>query len=167
MAKVEAAIEGFFQTRLHFFPTETVSACIAKVISSLGGIRIRRTGGLYFVPGKNLEDFEKFCLAAKGPEVVAVRFPLVPTENSYASVLRSVKDIAKERMKAVEESLATLGQSKMRSNGKETRLKECQDVLDLLKDYEEILGVDLAESKDIVAKVEAAVNAHAALEWAL
>ncbi len=167
-ARVEGVIESVFHNRLHFYPTSTVSSCIARVIQRLQGILVRRTGGYYFVPGQHMERFETFAKAINsygGPEVVTVRFPLVPTETSYATVLKSVKNVAKERTLAVETSLRELGTNKQRGNGKESRLKECQDVLDLLKDYEEILGVELSESKEIVAKVEAAVNAHAALEF--
>jgi hypothetical protein len=170
-AKVESVLQSVFDNRCNYFPTATVSACVARVIESLGGIRIRRAGGYYFVPRKGLDDFDDFSKEVanqSGPEIVAVKFPLVPTETSYAAVLKSVKTVAKERLAAIEAGLLELGTDrKMRSNGKESRLKECEDVLSMLKDYEEILGVSLSESKELVAKVETAVHAHAALEWAL
>jgi hypothetical protein len=169
-AQVEAVMQKVFDHRCNYFPTAMVSGCVAKVISALGGILVRQTGGLYFLPEKGLERFDQFAKSVNavsgGPELVMVRFPVVPTETSYAAVMKAVKKIAKDRMKAVEESIHELGSTKkQRANGTATRLKECQDVLDLLNDYSEILGVDLVESKEIVKKVKDAVNAHAALEW--
>jgi hypothetical protein len=167
-AQVESVINKLYQERCGYFPTNMVTDCFNKVVNKLGGIRIKRTGGVFFIPEKEIERFGHFAhlLDGKGNvELVVTRFPLVPTERSYASVLRSVKAIAKEKLRGVEKSLDDLGTRKMRSNGKESRLKECQDVLDMIKDYEEILGVQLPEIRELVSKVEDAVNAHAALEF--
>jgi hypothetical protein len=169
-AQIEAVLQKVFDHRCTYYPTGMVSGCFAKVISALGGILVRRTGGLYFLPGKNLERFSEFAQVINstsgGPELVVVKFPVVPTETSYAAVMKAVKGIAKDRMRAVEASIHDLGDDKkQRANGTASRLKECQEVLDLLNDYSEILGVELVESKEIVKKVTQAVNAHAALEW--
>jgi hypothetical protein len=169
-SQVEAVLQKVFDHRCNYYPTAMVSGCFAKVISTLGGILVRRTGGFYFLPEKGIERFDQFAkhinAIGGGPELVMVKFPVVPTETSYAAVMKAVKQIAKDRMKAVEASIHDLGDDKkQRANGTATRLKECQEVLDLLNDYSEILGVDLVESKEIVKKVKDAVNAHAALEW--
>jgi hypothetical protein len=168
-ADIEAVINKLYQQRCGFYPTNMVTECFNKVVKSLGGILIKKTGGVFFIPEKGIEDFEKFARALDGKgsvELVSVRFPVVPTERSYATVLRSVKSIAKERLRAVEAGLQELGTSKkMRANGRESRLKECHDVLDMIKDYEEILGVDLPEIRGLVTKVEDAINVHSAMEF--
>jgi hypothetical protein len=170
-AEIERVLQSKFEYRMNFYPTATVSACIAKVISDVGGILIRRTGGLYFVPEKGipvLEEFASVVDLSQGakPEIVLCKFPLVPTERSFLTVLKSVKSVAKERLDAVEASLSELGKGrKMRDDGKQSRLDECQEVLEMLELYEEILGVPLDEFKSVAEKVKGAINAHAALEW--
>lgn len=166
-AAIEGAIQKVFETRCGVYPATFVSTALQNVVRGLGGILIKKTGGMFFVPAKGLETFEQLGQELNGSiDLTTCRFPLVPTESSYACVLKSVKNVAKDRLLAVEKSIHELGSSKkMRSNGKESRLKECQEILDLIKDYEEILGVEFKESKELVAKVEQAVHAHAALEW--
>jgi hypothetical protein len=167
-AAIEAAIQKVFEARCGVYPATFVSTALQNLVRGLGGILVKKTGGMFFVPAKGVEVYEQLGKELEGSalELTTIRFPLVPTESSYSCVLKSVKNIARDRLLAVEKSIHELGSSKkMRSNGKESRLKECQEVLDLLKDYEEILGVEFTESKELVAKVEQAVHAHAALEW--
>jgi hypothetical protein len=166
-AAIEAAIQKVFESRCGFYPATFVSTALQNVVRGLGGILVKKTGGMFFVPAKGVESFEELGKELESHlGMTTIRFPLVPTESSYSCVLKSVKNVVKDRMLAVEKSIHELGSSKkMRSNGKESRIKECQEVLDLIKDYEEILGVEFKESKELVAKVEQAVHAHAALEW--
>jgi len=170
--QIEQVLQSVFDSRMRVYPTATVSACIAKVISEVGGILIRRTGGLYFVPEAGIPIVEEFAnivdlTQASSPEIVLCKFPLVPTERSYMTVLKSVKTVTRERLEAVEAGLASLGKDrKMQDRGKQSRLDECQEVLEMLELYEEILGVPLDEFKGLAEKVKNAVNAHAALEWA-
>lgn len=167
-AAVEAALQKVFETRCGVYPATFVSTALQNLVKSVGGILVKRTGGMFFVPAKGVEIFEQLGKKLEGTdlELTTLRFPLVPTESSYGCVLKAVKRVAKDRMFAVEKSINELGSGKkMRSNGKESRLQECQEVLEMLKDYEEILGVEFSESKAVVAKVEQAVHAHAAMEW--
>jgi len=170
--KIEEVLAKNFQNRMEVYPTTMVSTCVSKVISALGGILIKQTGGLFFVPGHSTDKFEAFTQAigscqCQKPQIVMVKFPLVPTESSYTSVLTAVQRVANERLKVVEESMAELGgDKKMRSDGLNSRLEECQSVLDLLDSYENILGTSLEDAKEMARKVRSAVNAHAALAWA-
>jgi hypothetical protein len=168
-AQFEAALNKIYQTRIGYFPTNMVTQCFNKVVQALGGILVKRTGGLYFIPEDGIEKFEQFAnsLDGKGDvELVTVRFPVVPSERSYAMVLRAVTRVAKERLAAVEKSLAELGTEKrQRSNGKESRLNECRDVLEMLKNYEEILGVDMTGLKQMAEKIQKQVDVHDVLDF--
>lgn len=168
--KAEEILSHVFASRSKVFPTEMASACIAKVIQSLGGILVRKTGGNYFVPEKSIEAFEVFATeldASQGskPEIVTYRFPLKANDRSFKSVLRAVQGEARDRLAAVEAELSSLGSKKQRSDGKQGRTDEVHKVSQLLKDYQEILGVSLKEYQDMADKVAAAVSVHNALDW--
>ena len=168
--KAEAALQSVFASRSAIFPTEMVSACISRVIQSLGGILVRRTGGNYFVPGHSIYAFEAFAdeldkAAGSKPEIVTYKFPLVANNRSFKSVLKAVKDQAVDRLMAVEEELYQLGGKKQKSNGKETRMNEVLEVKALLLQYQELLGVNLKEFEEMADKVGNAVAAHNALEF--
>jgi hypothetical protein len=169
-SQAEAVMSSIFASRSTVFPTEMVSACIGRVIESLGGILVRKTGGNYFIPQKGIEDFEKFASAldeANGsrPEIVTYRFPLKAGDRSFRSVLKAVKEQASSRLAEIEGELQSLGTKKQRSNGKESRLNEVEDVKDLISQYQEILGVSLKEMTDMADQVAAAVSIHSALEF--
>jgi hypothetical protein len=168
--KAESALQSVFDARSKVFPTEAVSACISRVIASLGGILVRQTGGVYFVPPHAIERYEEFCKqidSASGskPEMVNCRFALKPTERSFQAVLKAVKEQAVSRLAAVEEELAHLGSKKQRANGKETRLNEVLDVRAMLTQYQEILGVELKEYESMADAVASAISIHSALEF--
>ena len=168
--KAEAALQTVFDSRSTIFPTEMSSGCIARVIESLGGILVRKTGGNYFVPDHSIEAFEVFAEEldkAEGskPEIVTYRFPLKANNRSFKSVLKAVKDQACERLAAVEKELSMLGSKKQRKDGQETRMNEVVEVKALLLQYQEILGVELKEYQDMADKVASAVSIHNALEW--
>ena len=167
-AAIEAVIQKVFEARCGFYPATFVSTALQNVVRGLGGILVKKTGGIFFVPASGVEVYEQLGKELEGAvQLTTIRFPLVPTESSYGCVLRSVTQVAKDRLLAVEKGIHELGSSrKMRTNGKESRLKECEEVLQMLKDYESILGVEFNESKAIVAKVQEAVHVHAAMEWA-
>jgi hypothetical protein len=169
-AKVEAAIQGVFDTRVKWYPTGPTSTCIARVIESLGGILVRKTGGSYFLPEKGIEKFEEFCAALdsskdRAPEMVTYRFPIKPGTRSFKSVLQAVKRNASDRLAEVESGLQELGTKKQRSNGQESRLNECVAVKEMLAVYSEALGVELKDFMDMADKVQSAVAAHNALDW--
>lgn len=168
--KAEAAIQSVFAKRSAIFPTEMASACIARVIQSLGGILVRKTGGIYFVPQRSIEEFEGFVheldsSVGSKPEIVTCRFPIKPGHKSAKSVLKAVKQQASDRLAAVEAELQSLGSKKQRNDGKESRLNEVDAVKAMLDEYQQILGVSLKELTEMADKVASAVSVHSALEW--
>jgi len=169
-SKVEEVLQAVFDSRSAIFPTEMVSACISRVIESLGGILVRKTGGNYFVPDRSIEVFEVFAgeldkASGSKPEIVTYRFPLKANDRSFKSVLKAVKEQATSRLAAVEEELAQLGSKKQRKDGKESRENEVHEVKAMLAQYQEILGVELKDFEAMADKVAAAVSVHNALDW--
>jgi len=165
----ETALNKIYQQRSAFYPTTKVTECFNKVIRALGGILIKRSGGLFFVPESGIDSLEDFARELDGGgsvEMGIVRFPLVPSERSYATVLKSVTKIAKERLSVVEKSIVELGtERKQRANGKESRLQECRDVIELIKDYEEILGTDMSSLRQLAEKIQRQVDVHDVLDF--
>jgi len=168
--KAESALQAVFDSRSQIFPTEMASACIARVIQSLGGILVRKTGGNYFVPGHSIEVFEAFAeeldkASGSKPEIVTYRFPLRANNRSFNSVLKAVKEQAVERLATVEKELSQLGSKRQRKDGQETRMNEVMDVKAMLLQYQEILGVELKSYQEMADKVASAVSIHNALDW--
>lgn len=160
-----------FTSRAKYYPTGMVSTAISRVIESLGGILVRKTGGNYFLPDFCLPTFEAFCdlldEARPGPEIIVYKFNIKPTERSFTQVLNAVKREVEVRLAQVQVGLDNLGLDRLqRSDGKASRLSECSEVLSLVERYESLLGVDLKEYKAMAEQVRGAVDAHAVLEVA-
>ncbi len=167
--KAEDAMSSLYAKRSAYYPTEMTSGTIARVIESLGGILVRQTGGVYFVPPHNVSVFETFCeaLDGSGPEIVNYNFAIQPGKRSFKAVLAAVQRIAREQLLEVEEGLNKLGDKKQRSDGQKSRLDVCVSVKAMLTEYEGILGVSLKEFQDMADDVKAAVSAHTALDFAV
>lgn len=169
-AQIEDRIQKVYENKLNWWPTTQVSSSVARLIESLGGILVRQTGGNYFLPECGLNDFisvaDHIESCQTDLQFVVTKFPLKPNERSFRCVLEAVQRIASERLATVEEGLKDLGSKKQRANGVASRVGECMEVKDLLTRYGSLLGVAFQDLMDAAQKVEDAVAAHAAMDFA-
>lgn len=168
--QIEERIQRVYENKLEWWPTTQVSSAVARLIDSLGGILVRQTGGNYFLPESGLADFTSVADHIESCQTdlkfTITKFPLRPNERSFRCVMESVRKEASERLATVEEGLRDLGSKKQRANGVASRTAECMAVKDLLTRYGSLLGVVFQDLMDAAQKVEDAVAAHAAMDFA-
>lgn len=166
--QLELKMTEVFQSQLDWYPTAMVSGCISRLLSALGGVLCRRTGGVYFLPevaAKKFEPLADMLDAAEGElSVTITKFALRPGERSYDLVLTSLRQEVSDALVEIEEGLAELGTSKPRSNGQATRLATLDALNAKVSRYESLLGVAMQDMHDAVEKVKGAVAARNVME---
>jgi hypothetical protein len=165
--KLEAKMTEIFRGHLDHYPTSMVSSCLARVISRLGGVLCRKSGGVYFLPESSAQTFEP--LADKidtlgGVAITITKFPLRPGERSYELVVKSLREEISTALVEIEEGLKELGTKKQRANGEATRLEMLVALKAKVTRYEALLGVAMTDIHEAVDKVKQAVAAHNAME---
>jgi hypothetical protein len=165
-AQIEAKMTEVFREQLDYYPTTMVSGCLARVISSLGGVLCRKSGGVYFLPESSAQVFETLAdeIDTLGDVAITItKFPLRPGERSYALIVKSLREEISAALIEIEEGLRDLGGKKQRANGEATRLETLVQLKAKVTRYEALLGVALTDVHAAVDKVKEAVAAHNAL----
>src|SRR5262245_41265475 len=58
-------VQEAFQRQLGLLHATQVSACLVSVVESLGGARLRPSGGIYWLPGHRVDEFRRAALAVE------------------------------------------------------------------------------------------------------
>lgn len=126
--------------------TRDVSNWLAGLCAELGGVTLRDTGGIYFLPPAGLEHFRKVVGVLELVSAHAVQsIPAMRCEEAVKAVLAAVKD---EAVKAAEELAADLAGGELGHKALDGRADRAEKVKAKLAEYEELLGVELNELKD-------------------
>ena len=162
--EIERQLTASFQSELNWIPTSMATSCLGRVVLHLGGIVVRKAGGIYFLPESASSRFEPLADAidrADGKlQVTITRFPLKPSERSYRLVLTSIREEIHRELMQIEEALANLGGRKQRSDAQSSRLIALDEMSAKVTRYESLLGVALQDVHDAVEKVKGAVAAR-------
>ena len=162
VSKVEALLTRSFQQKMLIMPTSWVSSCLNRVLGHLNGTPCK--DGVWFLPGNYVPFFEdlarKIMAGSDRLVITTLKFPLRPTESSYRMVLESIRREAADVTTAMNEALAELAGSELRSDGIATRLRVLSELKTKVKLYEELLGVTMADVHKAVDDSVQAVNTH-------
>jgi len=160
--------EVFFQ-QLDWYPASMVSNCVSRVAQHMGGTLCRKAGGVWFLPQLAVNRFEPLADELEGCEggvtITITKFDLKPGERSYRLVAESIKSEINEALTQMEDTLKNIG--RQRSNGVASRTTALEEMAEKIKRYESILGQPLNDLRSAVAKVQAAVDANAAIDLCL
>lgn len=161
-------IEDAFERALNELSNRDVGSWLAILMRKLGGVRLRDTGGIYFIPRDTLPRWHAIASAVRGAgshhrlsEVPALR-----SEEAVDAILGSLRDEAEAEAKALETDLmdGLLGERAL-----DTRIEQVDAIRKKVDGYGRLLGrnmVDLQEQLEslrmMVAAAAMAARAKAA-----
>jgi hypothetical protein len=142
-------------------PAARLSAALVDILSSLGGVRIRKHGGLYFLPGDRLPRWREAADVAEraggGRSRCYVMQQLLTPET-----VRAVRDAVTAEVEAEAARLsADILSGELGEKALAARTREAAALRGKVLEYERILGVGL---EALAATVERAGQAHLAGE---
>jgi len=169
VSNAEYDLTAAYRDKLKWLPTTVATGILNKLAEAVGGTPVKGKGGFWWVPAAAAQRlspvFNVLEMEETGPKFTTVVFPLAPSESSYRSVIESLREEVRVALVEIEESLATLGEKRQRSNGVATRLKRVEELQAKIARYEALLGTAMPELSDACKRVSDAVNAHAAMEF--
>ena len=142
-------------------PTHLTTA-LSKMLRQFKTVRIKE--GVHFLPGNYTDQFDRVISGLESHPSCQAQFTtlvwsLAAGTRSLKAVITAVKqeiDLWKGAMDKELSEMQTAG-TKMRSDGLETRMRQCVEQREFLKLYEELVGTLPSELYDTINATEAAI----------
>jgi hypothetical protein len=127
-------------------PAAQLSACLVKVVESLGGTRLRPTGAVYWVPGPKLDEWARVARAVEAAADGRPSAVYLLRHRLDADAVRAVRDavvaeVSGEASRIRDEVVA----GDLGGRALETRKAQAAELRDKVLLYEDLLSVGLAE----------------------
>lgn len=152
MAKI---LRSQFAIELGQCSANAIGRSLAKVIDKCGGISLRPTGGVYFVPAFSLERFDRVArvyeAAATAGSTLVHRLDTLKGELTARAVHTEMQSQIEKRCSEIAEELKS---GKLGDRGRENRVAEVKSLVDRTKAYESLLGESLAAVTELLEECE-------------
>jgi hypothetical protein len=155
-----AQLSATYGHHLEHLTPQDVSSWLVWLVRTVLAVRLRDTGGIYFVPRDHLETWRRYVGAIRAASHCAMfEIPAMRTDEAAAAILDAVTREAQE----VAEELAQELQGDLSARALRGRGKRIAELEGKLAAYENLLGVKLEALREqfgeLQAKVAAAVLA--------
>jgi hypothetical protein len=148
-------------------PTHLTTALVRLVNDCMKGTRIRDGGGVYFLPGEQMREFDRIATdiegeARNGARFHSFSFKLVPDSRSVKSVIDAINEEIKAGVAEIQKELDNLAEtaSTMRRDAIEARLERIKGFYEKVQYYEGLLGVTLPQLHAAIGAAQSGLGAH-------
>ncbi len=132
-------------------PATQVSACLVKIVESLGGMRLRPTGAVYWVPGHHLVDWSEIAHAVETSGEGKPTAVYLLRHQFDAEAVRAIRDaVVAEVQNEAQRIEKEVLQGDLGGRALETRQRHAQALRDKVLLYEDLLNVGLADLHKVV-----------------
>jgi hypothetical protein len=146
-----ADVQRAFDRYRGCIPAAQISACLVKIVESLGGMRLRPTGAVYWVPGHHLADWSDVAQAVEASGEGKATAVYLLRHQFDAEAVRAIRDavvadVQNEAQRIQKEVLnGDLG-----GRALETRQRHAHVLREKVLLYEDLLNVGLADLHKVV-----------------
>lgn len=160
-AEVAEKLVSSFNALIGVVRTAQVTGAMNNILKSLGGTSLRPHGSVYWLPGHQVETWEKVCHAVEAAAVGSSCCYMIRHEMD-ADALRAVRDAIVAEVKAETSRIeAEIDSGELGDRAIERRKDQAQALREKIMVYEETLHVALTELHEVVDKAEGAAMAAA------
>lgn len=144
--------------QLDLVPVAAITACLTGIVRHLGGIALRQTGGIYWIPARSTDAWAQVMSVVQSAG--ANTLYAITTQVDAESV-RAVCDAINSEMAAeVSQMQAELTEGLSARAGK-NRAAQLSTMCDRLRDYEQSLGVTLDTLRGALVTLDQGLMTHA------
>ena len=154
------------QAHRELVPASQLSACLVRVVESLGGTRLRPTGAVYWVPGHKLAEWALVASAAEESSEAPRHSAVYVLRHRFdADAVRAVRDaVVAEVSSEAAHIAADVHAGNLGARALETRRKQAADLRAKVHLYEDLLSVGLGNLRAAVDSADQAAATAALLE---
>ncbi len=154
---IVARIRANYDRRQGEIEPNDVSSWLVKIASKLQSVPLRDTGGIYFVPRKDIDIWRRVVEAVQAVSAHKV-FSIPALKNSEAidAITDAITQEAETAARVLEGELGQTGESALGVRAMKSRQEACETLLAKISAYDELLGVQL-KCRERVEMLQAAL----------
>lgn len=149
--------------QLDLVPVASITACLTGIVRHLGGIALRQTGGIYWIPARSTDVWAQVMAvvqAAGANTLYAI------TTQVDAESVRAVCDAINNEMAAEVAQMQSELADGLSARAGKRRAEQLSSMTDRLRDYEQSLGVTLDTLRGALVTLDQGLMTHAgADDW--
>jgi hypothetical protein len=132
-----------------------VSFWLARLVQNVDSIRLRDSGGVYFIPRNRLDEWRTFVAAIRAASShVIYEVPALRSDEAVAAIIDSLTREAEEEAKGIE---TELDQGELGGRAIKSRAARCQAMSQKVSAYEELLGQSLDVLRERLEHLQASI----------
>lgn len=153
------AIVARYNARSGHVQSGQVGHSMVAVLAKMGGTALRKTGGVYFVPGSKIDAWERVATVVERSAVSGVNKVYMIRHSMDEAAVRAVRDaIANEILADAKRMDEELQEDELGAKAIDTRKRQCVALQDKIALYESILGESLKDLNQAVDAVQMALG---------
>lgn len=152
----QARIRQQVKAQLNLVPYSALTQCLTDIVRSLGGVALRDSGGIYWVPQMNVPRWREVVKAvqASGPVKVYCA-SMVADEDGVRAVCDSIREEMEREVAQISADFA----SGLSDKAMKSRAASLTAMAKRVREYETALGVTLDALRDGLVQTDAALIA--------
>lgn len=143
----DRVLNGLYQNNLLYMPSRDVTDALTGLVGSNRGIRLKETGGVYFVPECAIGKVDSVFIELNraGCRCTMLKHDLKKNTDLCCQVLEATDEQLHENLKQMQDEIRDLldNGKKPRINGMKTKMQQLAKYADLLDYYQKMFGQNL------------------------
>lgn len=161
VTELQRQVDATFARHLNHLTQQDISGWLVDLVRGVHSVRLRDTGGIYFVPRDRADAWRAYVAALRAASRHRLfEIPAMQSDEAVASILDALTREAREAAEDLEDELDAKDLSAKALRGREAKARETETKI---ATYEALLGVKLealrAEYDALQARVAAAILA--------
>ncbi len=141
-AATSKQVRATFNHQLNTLTQQDVSVWLVDLVRSVQAVRLRETGGIYFIPRNTLATWRAYVAAIRAASSAKVyEIPSLQSDEAVVAVLDAVTREAEEASEEMAQQLDAIGELSERQRA--TRMEHIERVEAKVATYEQLFGVRL------------------------
>lgn len=145
-----ARVDDAFNRHRNSLAHSDISSWLLGIAYKLGAVSLRDSGGVYFIPRKDIEIWNKVADAVEETGSTIFRIPAMRTAETVAAITDALTAEAAAVAQTMEDELMATGDDALGVRALKTRAVSATALLEKLSTYEELIGRQL----DIRQRIE-------------
>lgn len=167
---MDEALHALYQKNCNALqPTQLTSAVRKLVIEVYKGIKLKNSGGTYFIPEEWMAEYTNIATGIEAHPTSArftlFEYKLVPSSSGVRAIMEGISEEIILGSQELAKEMADMAENatKMRRDGLESRLARIRAFYDKVAYYEQMLGVAMPQLHQAINCAEQAIGVHSML----
>ena len=147
----QTVLDQMYKDNLQYMPSSDVTEAVSGLINRNRGVRLKPTGGVYFVPDCAMDKLDKVFTALNraGCRCTMLKHDLSNDMELSKQVLECTNEQLEEALTELQEEMQDIldNNKKPRINGIRTKMQQLAQYADLLDYYKKMFGTGLEQAE--------------------